>query len=108
AACANSVACENQLPGDSPSDWQVGGVGDSTIQGYATQFGVNVGQTESFKIKTPSSAYHIDILRLGYYGGAGARIVASNIKPSAMFAQMRPAFPSGLSVGLSGLGMMWG
>ena len=28
AACANPVACENQLPGDPPSDWQVTGAGD--------------------------------------------------------------------------------
>ena len=45
AACGNPVACENQLPGDPPSDWQVNGIGDSTIQGYATQMSVNVGQT---------------------------------------------------------------
>ncbi len=38
---------------------------------------VNVGQTESFKIDTPASSYHIEILRLGYYGGDGARVVAS-------------------------------
>ena len=35
ASCANPVACENALPGDPPSDWQVNGVGDSTIQGFA-------------------------------------------------------------------------
>ena len=69
AACANPVACENQQPGDPPSDWQVAGAGDPTIQGYATSMSVNVGQTESFKINTPSTNYHIDILRLGYYGG---------------------------------------
>ena len=56
------------------SDWLVAGAGDSTIQGFATSMSVNVGQTESFKIKTPSTSYHIDILRLGYYGGDGARI----------------------------------
>ena len=35
---------------------------------------VNVGQTINFKIKTPASSYHIDILRLGYYDGDGARL----------------------------------
>lgn len=80
AACGNPVACENALPGDAPSDWQVAGAGDSTIQGYATSMGVSVGQTESFKIKTPSTKYHLDILRLGYYGGDGARMIASNLK----------------------------
>ena len=52
---ANPVACENTLPGDPPSDWQVS-AGDPTIQGFATTMSVNVGQTESFKIKTPSTS----------------------------------------------------
>src|SRR5450631_444829 len=59
AACGNPVQCEKQLPGDAPSDWQVDGSGDPTIQGYATSMGVNVGSTEYFKINTPSTSYHI-------------------------------------------------
>ncbi len=89
--CANPVACENQLPGDPPSDWQVTGAGDSTIQGFATSMSVDVGQTVTFKINTPSTAYHIDILRLGYYGGDGARKVASDILPTATLPQTQPA-----------------
>ena len=78
ANAANPVACENALPGDPQSDWQVEGIGDPTIQGYATSMSVNVGEAVNFKIKTPASSYHIDILRLGYYGGLGARKIASN------------------------------
>ena len=96
----NPIACENTLPGDPPSDWQVSGIGDSTIQGYATAMGVNVGQTINFKIKTPASAYHIDILRLGYYGGNGARKVASNLKPTATLPQTQPACTTDSSTGL--------
>ena len=91
AGCANPVACENALPGDPMSDWEVDGSGDPTIQGFATSMSVNVGQTESFKINTPSPSYHIDILRLGYYGGDGARKIAANIKPSASLPQSQPA-----------------
>ena len=83
----NPVACENTLPGDPPSDW--GGpmaTDDPSILGFATSMSVNVGQTISFKIKTPSTKYHIDILRLGYYQGNGARIIAAGIKPSATAA----------------------
>jgi hypothetical protein len=100
AACSNPVACENALPGDPASDWQVAGAGDSTIQGFATSMGVNVGQTVTFKINTPSTAYHIDILRLGYYGGAGARKVASNIIPSASLPQTQPSCLTDSSTGL--------
>ena len=85
------IACENTLPGDPPSDWDVSGIGDSTIQGFATQMSVNVGQTESFKVSTPASSYHIDILRVGYYQGNGARKVVSGLAPSASLPQTQPA-----------------
>src|SRR5215831_13089220 len=85
------IACENTQPGDPPGDWQVSGAGDPTIQGFATQMSVNVGQTESFKISTPATSYHIDILRVGYYQGNGARKVASNVQPSASLPQSQPA-----------------
>ena len=43
---------------------------------------VNVGQTISFKIDdTASAPYHINIYRIGYYQGNGARLVAT-ISPS--------------------------
>lgn len=107
AACGNAVQCENQLPGDPPSDWQVSGAGDATIQGFATSMSVNVGQTESFKIKTPSSSYHIDILRLGYYGGDGARMIQANIKPTAALPQTQPACLTQTGTGLIDCGN-WG
>ena len=84
------IACENTLPGDPPSDWQVSGAGDPAIQGFATSMSVNVGQTVSFKIDTPATAYHIDILRIGYYQGDGARIVAKGLQPSATLPQSQP------------------
>ncbi len=96
----NQVACENTLPGDPPADWEVDGIGDPTIQGFATSMSVSAGQTISFKVKTPSTSYHVDILRLGWYGGDGARIVASNIHPSATLPQSQPACLTQSSTGL--------
>src|SRR5689334_23269315 len=63
------VACENSLAGDAPGDWQISGSGDQSIQGFATAMSVKPGDTVSFKVKTTASAYHFDILRLGYYQG---------------------------------------
>src|SRR5579862_1123281 len=85
------IACENSLPGDPASDWQVSGAGDPTLQGFAASMSVNVGQTESFKVSTPATAYHIDILRIGWYGGDGARKVVSDMLPSATLPQSQPA-----------------
>ena len=85
------IACENTLPGVPPSDWQISGSGDPSIQGFATSISVDAGETVSFKIKTPAKSYHFDILRLGYYQGNGARKVASGLKPSATLPQVQPS-----------------
>ncbi|WP_306906543.1 DUF4082 domain-containing protein [Arthrobacter pascens] len=51
---------------------------------------VNAGEALAFKIKTPSTSYRIDIYRLGYYQGLGARKVAANILPSVPLPQSQP------------------
>src|SRR6478609_6454472 len=94
------IACENTLAGDPASDWQVSGAGDSTIQGFATAMSVNLGDTVTFKINTPASSYHIDILRMGYYQGNCARKVASGLRPSASLPQNQPACVTDSTTGL--------
>src|SRR3954468_18547353 len=94
AACpapagSNAVVVENCQTGSPPSEWDVTGVGDKTIQGFATDMSVNRGATVSFKVSTPATSYRIDIYRMGYYGGDGARKVAT-ISPSATLPQTQP------------------
>jgi N,N-dimethylformamidase beta subunit-like protein/uncharacterized protein DUF4082/Big-like domain-containing protein len=86
-SCTNPVCTENQRTGD--PTWDVSGSGDPTIQGFATAISINSGETESFKVNTDSASYKIDIYRLGYYGGAGARLVAT-VAPSATLPQTQP------------------
>ena len=86
----NPIEAENCNPGSDPTQWSISGSGDSTIQGFATDISVNVGQTVSFKISTPATSYTIAIFRLGYYSGSGARKVAT-IQPSAKLPQKQPA-----------------
>ncbi len=88
APVTNPIACENSKPG--ATDWEIKGIGDESIQGFATQISVNVGETESFKIKTDASKYHLRILRLGYYGGDGARVIEPSFQPSASLPQKQP------------------
>lgn len=91
ATCTgNEIACENQLLGADPSEWDIQGAGDDSIQGFATQMSVNKGEQEQFKIKTDATAYTISIYRLGYYQGKGARKIA-NVTPSAQLPQNQPA-----------------
>ena len=102
----NPIVCENLLPGSPASEWQVVGAGDATIQGFATDISVNRGSTVRFKIDTTATAYRIDIYRLGFYGGMGARKVAT-ITPSAALPQRQPNCLSNASTGLIDCGN-WG
>jgi hypothetical protein len=86
----NAIACENSKPGNPATEWDVTGAGDPTIQGFATDISANQGQTVVFKIKTDAKAYAIEIYRIGYYGGNGARKITT-ISPSATLPQSQPA-----------------
>jgi len=80
-APANRIVAENCRAGNPSTEWDVNGAGDPKIQGFATDISVNAGESISFKVGTGSPAYRIDLYRLGYYGGMGARLAAT-IKPS--------------------------
>jgi hypothetical protein len=88
----NPIACENQKPGNLASEWDVSGSGDGSIQGFATSMSVVPGEMVQFKIDTPSSNYRLDIYRMGFYGGLGARKVSdpAGIVPSAALPQVQP------------------
>ena len=75
-AQTNPIVVENGISVGNDA-WDVSGSGDASIQGFATDISVNKGQPVSFKIKTTAANYTIDIYRLGYYGGAGARKMAT-------------------------------
>jgi hypothetical protein len=89
----NPIVAENQLPGTPQSVWDVStrNAGDPTIQGYATDISYNHGQTVSFKINdTAKAPYTLDIYRMGYYQGNGARLVG-HLSSSQTVAKVQPA-----------------
>ncbi len=100
AAQSNPIVVENEKTGNPSSQWDINGSGDSSIQGFATDISVNRGQTIRFKIKTNATNYRLDIYRLGYYGGFGARLVAGNILPTASLPQNQPNPITNSSTGL--------
>ena len=75
------------------------GAGDPSIQGYATQISVNRGGTVQFKVDTNAANYRFDIYRMGYYGGLGARKIAT-VNPSASLPQNQPNCLTQASTGL--------
>jgi hypothetical protein len=80
-AGSNPVACENSLPGTPMSQWYSPSAwGD--IAGFSTAQSVQPGQTISFKVSSPA-AYKVEIFRLGWYGGDGARLMPTS--PATVF-----------------------
>lgn len=90
AAAQNEISLENQLPGHPASEWDVSGAGDASIQGFATDMSVAPGETVSFKVETDATDYRLDVYRMGWYGGLGARRVAT-VEPSATLPQAQVA-----------------
>ena len=78
ATSTNPIVLENQKQGTPESEWGIDGAGSSNIEGFATDISVNHRHDESASrsIRIRSN-YRIDIYRLGYYGGMGARKVAT-------------------------------
>ena len=86
---ANPIVAENCRHGSAPTEWDVNGAGDPTIQGFATRISIQRGELITFKIDTDATLYDIIIYRLGYYGGLGARQVGQ-VRPSAALPQVQP------------------
>ena len=86
---ANEIVAENCLGGHPATEWDINGYGDPSIQGFGTDISVALGESIDFKIDTDSDDYRIDIYRMGYYGGMGARKVDS-VEPSAVLPQVQP------------------
>jgi Domain of unknown function (DUF4082)/Bacterial Ig domain/Carboxypeptidase regulatory-like domain len=95
---ANAIVAENCLSGSPSSEWDAN-FAEPTINGFATDISVNRGSTVTFKINTSARAYTIDIYRMGYYGGLGARKIAS-VTPSVTLPQAQPACITDTTVGL--------
>ena len=96
---ANWIIAENCKPGNPSTEWDINGAGDTTLQGFAADISYNFGETARFKIDTDSADYRIDIYRMGYYGGDGARRVAM-VRPSVPLPQEQPPCATDWSVRL--------
>lgn len=97
ALAQNAIVAENQLPGTPPSEWQIEAAGDSSIQGFASDISVDRGETIHFEIDADTGDYAVPIYRMGWYGGNGARLVASATRlPHAFQPECLADVPTGL------------
>lgn len=75
-ANSNPVVCENSKPGTPMEEWYSPAAWGE-IGGFTTEQSVSPGQTLRFKVDSPAP-YRVAIYRLGWYGGAGARLMPSS------------------------------
>jgi hypothetical protein len=76
---ANVIQLENARPGTTA--WQLSTPAeDGEIEGYASLTSVNRGSRINLFVNTVEPSYTIDVYRMGWYGGAGARLVVGNIR----------------------------
>ena len=75
---ANPVAAENALPGD--PGWQLDGVAtNGQLEGYAGAASVNHGEAIDIHASVDEASHTLSwqLYRMGFYAGAGGRMVAS-------------------------------
>ena len=88
AFAQNAIVTENQFPGTPASQWDLSNPGEPTLAGFTTDISVNHGSTVNFKIQSGTANWRIDIYRLGYYQGNGARLMTTI---NMTHAQSQPA-----------------
>jgi len=78
-ALALSTVVENQKPGT--PDWDLTDPAEAReIEGYASKTSVNGGESIDLYVHTTAARYTIEVFRMGWYGGAGARRVAGPLE----------------------------
>ena len=88
-AASNPTLLENARPGT--SDWELTAPAvDREIEGYASATSVDRGAGIDLYVSTAEPAYTVDVFRMGWYGGTGARRVAGPIERPGR-AQPMPA-----------------
>jgi len=98
---SNPIVIENQQAGT--SQWQVpfGAVGSDAvgqIKGYASATSVNKGQNITFYVSVnPAQTYTIDVYRMGWYQGLGARLM-QHIGP--LNGVQQPTCPTSATTGM--------
>src|SRR6478672_8822499 len=77
-AATSLIAAENQRPGSPGWDLTSPAL-HREIEGYASRASVNRGESIDLFVNTGAPRYVLDVFRMGWYGGAGARQVAGPI-----------------------------
>ncbi|MBB5139900.1 methionine-rich copper-binding protein CopC [Thermocatellispora tengchongensis] len=96
-AGGNPITCENSQPGTPKSQWDIDPKG--TVEGYGDQMSVNLGQTINFKIRSAATALKVDVYRMGYYQGNGARFITT-VPADTAISRNQPGCPENTTTGM--------
>src|SRR4051812_50121223 len=70
----NPIQTENALGGAQPSEWSPPPTPPTAIEGWASEVSVLPGQQVHLHVSTnDGDRYRVELYRLGWYGGGGAR-----------------------------------
>jgi hypothetical protein len=70
----NPVQIENAQAGAEPATWLQPAVPPTSVEGYASEFSVLPGEQVHLHVSTvEGDRYRVEVYRLGWYGGLGAR-----------------------------------
>ncbi|MGP2439516.1 DUF4082 domain-containing protein [Streptomyces sp. JW3] len=98
---SNPIVCENSKAGAPKTDWFApNSYGD--IQGFTTKESVQAGDTVQFKIQSPVP-YHVEIYRLGWYGGDGARLMSTEAQKAVTYPANYTTAPAACTTRNTGL-----
>src|SRR5689334_11636836 len=76
-AAQNAIVTENQKAGTDGWNDFASDLTPDTISGYGSKISVNHGDSLDLYVTTTAGSVSIDVFRVGWYGGLGARKVAS-------------------------------
>jgi N,N-dimethylformamidase beta subunit-like, C-terminal len=72
----NPIQAENAQQGAAPSSWVEPAVPPTSVEGYASETSVAPGAQVHLHVSTVDGyRYRVEVYRLGWYGGAGARLL---------------------------------
>jgi hypothetical protein len=96
AASPNPIVAENALSGSDPATWLPPAYPSASVQGYTSEISVQPGETVHFHVSTnDGDRYRIEVYRLGWYDGSGARLETclpscSGDEPGGTFGRPQP------------------
>jgi len=91
-----AIIAENALPGT--TGWKITDPSKNhQIEGYANQVSIDPGQPVTLYVSTTAPSYHVEVFRMGWYGGLGARLVDRTPEMPGM-GQSAPTFTPGINM----------